>query len=368
MIDNSELSYYLALQYAPTIGPSKFIKLIKTLPSLKELFNLSKVELANLGIKDILIEYLHNPDWNAVEKNIAWRERAGNHHIITWRDENYPKQLHEIHAAPPLLYVKGNVEVLQSPQLAIVGTRHPTTIGSDVAYQFAEHLANKGLTITSGLAIGIDGISHRGALASKGKTVAVLGSGLDNIYPNRHKVLAEQICEQGAVISEFPTQEAPEAGNFPRRNRIISGLSLGILIVEAAVQSGSLITAKYALEQGREVFAIPGSIHNPLAKGCHALIKQGAKLVETSADIFEELSSICPFLGPSEQTNPSSPLDLAALDTHYRKLVDCIEFATTPMDVIIHRSGLAAEAVSSMVLMLELQGYIQAVNGGYIRL
>lgn len=367
-MNKKTLEYRLALLYAPGIGPLVYDRITDAFPCLSELFELPKSELAKLGLKETLIEYLHKPNWQAVERDLNWQERP-EHHLIFKTDEAYPAQLREIHSAPPILYVRGQLDILQKPQLAIVGTRHPTALGSDIAYQFAEHLAGCGLTITSGLALGIDGISHNGALAVKGMTIAVLGSGLEKLYPSRHRALAEKIIAQGgALVSEFPPDTAARAENFPRRNRIISGLSVGVLIVEAALQSGSLITARYALEQGREIFAIPGSIHNPLAKGCHALIKQGAKLVEKSTDIIEELSAVCPFLMQTAETNRHVPLDLTTLDTHYRKLVECIEFVSTPMDVIIHRSGLTAEAASSMVLMLELQGYVQSVNGGYARL
>ncbi len=362
-----ELAYWLALSRVPEIGPVTFIKIINRFPVLAELFTLLPEELRAYGFKEGPIQHILNPDWNSVERDLCWAEQAGNH-IITYNDMIYPKLLREAHAAPPVIYVKGQLCALNTHQLAMVGSRHPTTMGSDIAHQFAKEFAIKNITITSGLALGIDGVSHQGALAGKGLTIAVLGSGLNNIYPYRHRELAEKITVQGALISEFPPDTKPLAEHFPRRNRIISGLAMGVIVVEAALQSGSLITAKYALEQGREIFAVPGSIHNTLAKGCHALIKQGAKLVETSTDVIEELRAFSPFLTPHNETNQPSPLDLAELDTHYKKLVECVGYATTPMDVIIHRIGLPVETVSSMVLMLELQGYLRAANGGYIRL
>ncbi len=363
---SAELPYWLALSDAPDIGPMTFIKLLAYFPSLAKLFALPITEMQTYGFTEALQQYLQNPDWKRVEKDLRWQEQPENY-ILTYNDTDYPRLLRETHAAPPIIYVKGQLKTLNYPQLAIIGSRHPTVKGSETAYDFAYDLASKGLTITSGLALGIDSASHQGALAGGGTTIAVLGSGLNKIYPLRHKKLAEQIIEKGAIISEFSPDMPPLAAHFPRRNRIISGLSRGALVIEAAIQSGSLITAKYALEQGREVFAVPGSIHNPLAKGCHALLKQGAKLVETSDDIIEELKASCPFLISDVPTNSKPPLDLSPLDAHYRKLVACVDFEATPMDVIIHRSGLAAEEVSAMVLMLELQGFIRAVNGGCIR-
>lgn len=366
-MNDVDLPYHLALLRAPGVGPAAFVKLLSAFTDIKLLFNSSRSELADYGFKPDLIDYLLAPDWKTVEREVRWQEKP-NQRIVTINHSDYPNQLRQISAAPPILFVKGRLEVLNTPQLAIVGARHPTTSGSQTAYNFAEALSASGVTITSGLALGIDGASHEGALAASGKTIAVLGAAIDKIYPARHQALAEKICEHGAIISEFPLGTLPLPEHFPRRNRIISGLSLAVLVIEAAIQSGSLITAKYALEQGRDVFAVPGSIHNPLAKGCHALIKQGAKLIESVADIMEELQLFCHSLNHLQPMFNQSPLDLAALDTHYRKLVECVDFAATPMDIIIQRSGLTVEEVSSMVLLLELQGYLKVVAGGYCRL
>jgi DNA processing protein len=266
------------------------------------------------------------------------------------------------------------------PQLAIVGARNPTASGSEMAFGFAEHLAGCGLTITSGLALGIDAASHRGALACGGTTVAVCGTGLDVIYPKAHRQLAAEIERNGALISEFPLGTPAAKANFPRRNRLISGLSLGTLVVEAAVQSGSLITARLAAEQGREVFAIPGSIHNPLARGCHRLIRQGAKLVETAEDIFEELR---PLVGVLQAPKGEHHLNIAALaqrkavatkasarplDKGYEILLDAIGFEPTGVDLLVVRTGLRADEVASMLLILELEGHISSHPGGlYVR-
>ncbi|MCI0655067.1 MAG: DNA-processing protein DprA, partial [Methylococcaceae bacterium] len=244
--------------------------------------------LSALGLKQSTIDYLKSPDWAAIDNDFEWLNQPG-HQAITLHDSRYPARLKEIAVPPPLLFVSGDPALLSTPQLSIVGSRNPSPSGVGTARNFAAALSGAGLCITSGLALGIDASAHEGSLNAGGKTVAVLGTGPDRVYPARHKQLAWKIAEKGCLVSEFPPGTRPKACNFPRRNRIISGLSLGVLVVEAAIQSGSLITARLALEQGREVFAIPGSIHNPLARGCNALIKSGAKLVETAQDILEEL-------------------------------------------------------------------------------
>ena len=265
----------------------------------------------------------------------------------------------------------------------MVGSRNPSRTGLKNAQQFAKHLAASGITITSGLAIGIDAASHEGALQGNGLTIAVAGTGLDRIYPAKHHALASRIITEGAMVSEFPIGTTARAEYFPRRNRIISGLSLGTLVVEAAVRSGSLSTAKHAMEQGREVFAIPGSIQNPMARGCHQLIKQGAKLVEVSDEIFEELA---PHLTESRQrlagsgdlfapggnayNTPDTGTDngqynpsLDTVDPSYQQLLDCIDYEPQTIDTLIERSGLAAAEVASMLLMLELNGHINRTDG-----
>jgi DNA processing protein len=254
---------------------------------------------------------------------------------------------------------------LGNPQLAIVGSRNPSVVGKETAHDFARSLTASGMVITSGLALGIDTASHQGALDAGGQTVAVFGTGLDRVYPARNRQLAHAIVEQGgALVSEYPPQMEPFPGNFPRRNRIISGLSLGTLVVEAALRSGSLITARFAAEQGREVFAIPGSIHNPLARGCHQLIRQGAKLVETAQDVVEELA---PQLRAALAAAPEKADggDAPSLEGESRHLLDCLDGGASSVDQLVQRSGLTADAVSSMLLLLELQGYVVSTAGGY---
>jgi DNA processing protein len=249
----------------------------------------------------------------------------------------------------------------------MVGSRNPSTSGKQTAREFAQHLASTGLVITSGLALGIDAASHQGALDVDMPTIAVMGTGLDRVYPARHRELAYAIAEQGTLVSEFPIGTSPRAGNFPQRNRIISGLSLGTLVVEAAKRSGSLITARYAGEQGREVFAIPGSIHNPLSRGCHHLIRQGAKLVETAQDVVVELGALAGACAPAPDTRTttdSARHNATDLDSDYTQLLDLMGFEPISINQLVGTSGLTPAEVSSMLLQLEMSSYIAASPGG----
>lgn len=304
------------------------------------------------------------PDMAALQPDLDWA--AGEqHHLLVWSDPDYPALLREIADPPLVLYVHGKRELLAQPQLAIVGSRNPTPLGRQNAAAFARALADAGLVITSGLALGIDGAAHRGALEAGGATIAVAGTGLDRVYPPRHRELAHAIAARGALVSEFPIGTPARPGHFPVRNRLISGLSLGVLVVEAAERSGSLITARLAGEQGREVFALPGSIHSPLSRGCHALIRQGAKLVETAQHVLEELA-------PLAQVSASTPPRIAravdaALAESERHVIECLGYEPTPIDVVIARSGLTADSVSSILLQLELRGLVLVGPGGYQR-
>lgn len=307
-----------------------------------------------------IIDSLTAPDWAAVDADLEWQQRPENL-ILVRNDPRYPRLLAQIPDPPPVLFVRGDPAVLKQPQLAIVGTRNPSAVGRDTARDFARELAAVGLVITSGLAYGIDGAGHEGALATEGGlTVAVAGTGLDRVYPARHHELAHRIAERGALVSEYPPGTPPLPANFPRRNRIISGLGIGTLVVEAAVNSGSLITARLALEQGREVFAIPGSIHNPLARGCHALLREGAKLVETIRDIQEELAPLAAVAIAATSTTT----DEESLDSDYRTLLECFGYDSLPIDALVERSGLTSAVVSSMLLLLELRGLVVAQPGG----
>jgi DNA processing protein len=272
--------------------------------------------------------------------------------------------------APPVLYVRGDPDYLQQPMLAMVGSRNPTAGGRNTAREFARYLSSAGITIISGLASGIDGASHEGALQGIAGTIAVVAHGLDIVYPAHHQKLAQQISEQGAVISEMPVGTQPQRGLFPRRNRLISALSLGTLVVEAAQKSGSLITAGYASEQNKEVFAIPGSIHNTMARGCHKLIRQGAKLVETAEDILEELClpliRVPGTAEKSEKNIPDNPKDsLQTLDPDYQKLLKCLAYEPASIDELVIRSNFTAAEVASMLLILELEGVVVCQDGRY---
>jgi len=363
---SNDIIFYLAANRMP-FNALKFHRWLKHFSNIESLFNATPTELKQIGLNSNDIKILKNPDWPSSERELSWCEK-NDCHLVTITDENYPALLREIEDAPLMLSVRGDVTLLSRPQIAIVGSRNPTTIGKEIAYDFAKHLAKAGFIITSGLALGIDCASHEGALET-GASVAVLGTGVNHIYPYSHRELAEKMIAQGAIMSEFPLDEKPKAKNFPLRNRIISGLSLGVLVVEAAIQSGSLITARMALEQGREVFAIPGSIHNPMARGCHYLLRQGAKLVETAEDILEELSALLEIF---QQKSPHSPvkageITASSFDEKHRHVLDQIGFERTAFDTIIVRSGLTASEVSSILLSLELSGNVETVPGGYMR-
>jgi DNA processing protein len=309
-----------------------------------------------------------------IEQTLAWAAQENNH-VITLADTSYPQALLRIADPPTLLYAKGNSALLNKPSIAIVGSRNASAQGMLNADRFAQNLSDAGLTVVSGLALGIDTGAHTGALQSAkaankatniGSSIAVVGTGLDIVYPAANRALAHQLADVGCIISEYPLGTPAIAHNFPRRNRIISGLSLGVLVVEAAAQSGSLITARSALEQGREVFAIPGSIHSPLAKGCHQLIRQGAKLVESAQDILEELRWDHPLL----QASSSNATQIAASNLSDPKLQSLLEnmgHDALSVDQLVARSGLPVASVQAALLHLEMQGHIECLAGGQVR-
>ncbi|MCX7098917.1 MAG: DNA-processing protein DprA [Methylococcales bacterium] len=341
----------------PGIGCRTFLGLLET-HTPEQLFAEPAAALAALGLKNAIIQAIKNPDWALVDSDLVWVSQTNNA-VVTFYDADYPPLLKQIADPPPLLFVRGKTEVLLAPQIAIVGSRNPSAFGLETAFNFAKSLGQHGFTITSGLALGIDAASHRGALQAKAFTIAVAGTGLDRVYPARHKDLATEIVNTGVMVSEFPPGTTAKANHFPRRNRIISGLCQGLLVVEAAIQSGSLITARLALEQNRDVFAIPGSINNPLARGCNSLIRQGAKLVETTQDILEELNQYY------QQDENFSPIDMqTTLDLEQQTLLNRVMFSPTSVDSLVENTGLSVEAISSMLLILELQGYLEATAGG----
>jgi DNA processing protein len=322
-------------------------------------------QLRSAGLTERSIRDITNPNAQKLELCEDWLS-SPNHHAVTWLDRRYPTLLKEIHDAPSLLFVSGSPDTLSLPQFAIVGSRNATPGGRDTARQFAQHLGRAGFCITSGLALGIDAAAHHGALETGNRTIAVFGTGLDEVYPKSHNSLARAIESDGALVSEFPPQSPVRRAQFPQRNRIISGMAVGTLVVEAGLRSGALITARLAGEQGREVFAIPGSIHNPMAKGCHRLIRSGAKLVEASSDIMEELPGILGTMAAAVEQNTAIEPDPGGtrIDPEYQRLLGLMGWDPVTPDALVKRSGLTAEVVSSMILILELEGRIDSLTGG----
>lgn len=345
---------WLRFTLIPGIGEGTQRRLLDAFGTPRAALDASNAQLAQHLSAKQLDAWRAGPDSNQLAQTLEWLTEDG-HHLLTWLDEDYPEQLREMADPPVLLYAMGRREMLGQNCLAIVGSRNATAQGEANAEAFAQVLSEAGITIVSGLALGIDAAAHRGGLKGAGSTVAVVGTGLDRVYPARNKALAHEIAEKGLILSEFPLGTVSAPGHFPKRNRIISGLSHAVLVVEAALNSGSLITARLALEQGREVMAIPGSIHSPLSKGCHALIKQGAKLVESAQDIVEELAwPIMPLSAPDagQESQPADPL------------LQHLGFDPVSLDQLAERSGLTVEALSAKLLTLELEGSVTQLPGG----
>lgn len=351
----SELGAWINLSLIQGLRPAQFRALLSTFGLPSNVFTAGKGQL-NRVVPEVMADAILAKDrTEQVEKTLQWVDQPGNK-IITLADDIYPGQLLEIADPPPLLYVRGNHSLLSAPSIAIVGSRNATPQGLANAEQFARALSHSGLTIVSGLALGIDAAAHRGGLAGGGSTIAVIGTGADAIYPRGNTALGTEIASQGAMVSEFPLGTPPLAANFPRRNRLIAGLSRGVLVVEAALASGSLITARFAAEQGRDVFAIPGSIHSPVSKGCHALIKQGAKLVEAATDVTAELQGL---------PGPQPPSPRPHISRSEDKLLQHLGYDPCDIGTIAVRSGLTPEAVSAMLLKLELEGKLGSLPGGF---
>ena len=370
------LSDWLYLSHTHGIGNTTFQQLLKHLGSVSNILSANKAQLSALDLpsstRTRIIDSLLNKEQIDISADLEW-SRQENHHLITYYDGSYPQRLKQLSDAPPLLYVRGDTDYLNQPQLAMVGTRNPTAIGRKTANEFAHHLSDAGITITSGLASGIDAASHEGALSGIAGTIAVVAHGLDIVYPAQHQALAQRIAENGAVVSEMPIGMQPQRGFFPRRNRLISALSLGTIVVEAARKSGSLITAKFASEQNKEVFAIPGSIHNPMARGCHKLIQQGAKLVETADDILVELClddvGTPNYPQKSEKNIHENPEHVdQVLDPDHQKLLKCLAYEPSSIDELVQRSQFAAAEIASMLLILELEGIVACQGGRYTRI
>lgn len=369
----SESEEWLALIHVDQLGAVTFHKLLDRFGSPGAILRAGRNELQMPGISKQVVDGILSPDETAVRRDLEWLQHDS-HHLITIQDADYPELLKNIADPPVVLYALGETstpaQLLSAPQLAIVGSRNASAQGRETAQSFAQHLAQAGMAITSGLASGIDGAAHRGALQAQiGTTTAVAACGLDQVYPASHQKLAEEIAQRGMIVSEFPIGTSPRPGHFPRRNRIISGLSLGVLVVEASMKSGSLITARLAIEQNREVFALPGSIHNPLSKGCHALIRDGAKLVETVADILQELKD---HINLDEAQMDATPSDSAASpsaqDPEHEKVLNSMGHEPVSIDSLVGRSGMDASAISSILLILELNGQVSHNgNGVYVR-
>lgn len=350
MDDAEDLAAWINLSLVPGLGAQTLRGLLTRFGLPRTVFRASHNQLSQVVATDLAARILARDRDVAVRTALAWAEVPGNA-ILTLADAGYPRQLLEINDPPALLYVRGKTGLLSAMSLAIVGSRNATPQGAANAEQFALSFSRSGITIVSGLALGIDTAAHRGGLDGVGSTIAVIGTGADLTYPKRNHALSAEIIAKGALVSEFPLGTPPLAGNFPRRNRIISGLSRGCLVVEAAAASGSLITARLAAEQGREVFAIPGSIHSPVARGCHALIKQGAKLVESAADVLEELGGTIASLPPH-------------VSDRNEGLLLHIGYDPCNIDDVTARSGLTADTVSAMLLELELEGKVAVLPGG----
>lgn len=357
---------WCSLLRAPGVGVKTYLKLLAAFESPEVFFAASESEVRE-RLPDVSVEKIRT--WRDAlgsgEADIAWLEQGDKRYILTLNHPLYPELLRQIDDPPPVLFVHGEPALLSAAQVAVVGSRNATPPALQTTHAFAGELAKLGWTITSGMALGIDGEAHRGAIHAGGLTIAVVGTGLDRVYPAQHRDLAYQIVKQGAIVSEFPIGTGVRPEHFPRRNRLISGLAAGILVVEASLKSGSLITARMALEQGREVFAVPGSIHHPLAKGCHLLIKQGAKLTESVADMLEEL----PPLQAAREDLPSAAQTSADetqalnLDPTQQRILDAMGYAPCSLDDLVERTQLTGAEISAILLMLELDGHVAVLPG-----
>ncbi|MDD0824330.1 DNA-processing protein DprA [Mannheimia sp. AT1] len=370
----------LRLLQVPQFGAQRIGRLLSEV-DFSQFCDYDKLQLKQMGWNEKQIQRWFSPNKLWIEQALTWAEQP-NQQIVSLFDEQYPFLLRQISTAPPILFVKGSVESLSLPQIAIVGSRDYSPYGEYWAGQFAADLTRHNITVTSGLAIGIDGFAHQKVVAEEGKTIAVLGSGLNQIYPARHKKLAEQIIAcGGALVSEFLPNQPPVAENFPRRNRIISGLSLGTLVIEATVNSGSLITARYALEQGREVFALPNAVQNPYAQGCHKLIKEGALLVERVEDmleaiayqtqplqiaLFNDVKEKIPHSTQAAKKTENVAKSLPNLTACQLQIYQKISLEPISVDDLSKASQLSVEMLLVELLSLELSGVVKQVSGGYV--
>ncbi|SNS16360.1 DNA protecting protein DprA [Noviherbaspirillum humi] len=365
---HQEIADWLRLEQTPGVGPATARKLLAAFGLPSNIFAADPVALRDVvpaRVADALLEPVSDTTSALIDKTLTWAQAPGNH-VLLLGDPAYPSSLLQTFDPPLVLYAKGRLALLTAPAIAVVGSRNATAQGMANAERFAEALSQSGLGIISGLALGIDAAAHRGGLKGAGGTVAVIGTGPDIVYPSRNHRLAHEIAAEGCLLSEYPLGTPAIAANFPRRNRIISGLSRGVLVVEAAAQSGSLITARLALEQGRDVFAIPGSIHSPLSKGCHLLIKQGAKLVESAQDVLEEIGALAAACRAStEDPDAGKPAD----DVMTSQVLQALGHDPAPVDVLAMRSGLDIASLSTALLHLEMENRVELLpNGNYRRI
>lgn len=373
----SHTEAWLRVIRAPGLGAVRIRELLDRFGTIAAVATASEVALRAAGAPAAAIAWLHAPDTGVLAKDLTWLEQPG-HHVITCDSHDFPALLARAPRAPAALFIAGDPTLLWHAQVAIVGSRNPTDGGLANARDFSRDLSRSGLIVTSGLADGIDAAAHRAALDAGQPTLGVIATGPDITYPARNRALAEAIARQGAVVSEYPPGTPPQREHFPMRNRIIAGLTLGTLVVEAAQRSGALITAREAAEAGREVFALPGSIHNPMAKGCHRLIRSGAALVETSQDIIEAMTPQAAQLAqalrqrldeatgnPGCTTAPAGLAPLAGEDEDYRRLRAALGHDPVPIDVLAQRTGLTVDTLSSMLILMELDGRVSASHGRY---
>ena len=367
-----DIEAWLIVSQAPGIGGLKFHKLLKKIGKPEEIVKIPKSELQKSGLDEKAINFIKNPPAEKINPSLNWAKTKGNT-IRTLFCQPYPEMLREIRDAPPLLYIKGDEQLLKEPQIAVIGSRQPTPGGRAITKKFSHEIAKAGLLINSGMADGVDAVAHNTALQSS-STVAVVATGPDKIYPAKNKPLAERIAKQGVLVSEFPVGTEPVRANFPRRNRIISALSLGVVVIEAARKSGALITARLAAEQGKEVFAVPGSIYNPKAQGCHYLIQQGAQLVEKAEDILLELQPQLEYYVQKGSTNKKTRKEGATVemnqvklsDTHTRVL-ESMGYDPVDVNTLVERCQLSTQAVSAALLALEIENYVGEDGGLYTR-
>ncbi|WP_396588054.1 DNA-processing protein DprA [Bermanella sp. R86510] len=366
---------YIVLATTKGVGPKTLARLMAA-ADIDSLYSWDSEQFKQCGVgkktqQSILQNSLSHPS-KELEELLAWQQSSSSHHVITPFSAEFPECLKHIALPPPMLTVKGSLTALSLPQVAIVGSRHPSDQAQTHAYEFAFAMANSGLGVASGLATGVDTHAHQGAIDAGGATIAVLGSGLNRIYPPQNKRLAEQLCEKGALVSEFPVSTPPHPGQFPRRNRIVSGLSLGVLVVEAHLKSGSLITARQGLEQNRDVFAIPGNIHNPQKSGCHHLIRQGATLVETPQQIMQDLqwqvenhraqrNSVSPALSNANVPMPEG------MNSEQYQVYKRLDYEGISLDGLLAITGLSVSQLGELLLDMELNNWVKQGQGLYFR-